>query len=82
MNHLMQGFAQELLKLAAFPQHEGEVEYDGASPVSAALNQTQGPGARRGLKTGNPVQTPKAPTKRAPTPLTTPNIMVGYSGGE
>ena len=82
MSPFLNGFTDELLKLAAFPQHEQRSDFDAGSPVAAALNQTQGPGAKAGLKRGTPVQTPKAPTKRAPTPLTTPNAMVGYSGDQ
>lgn len=79
MGPFLQGFADELLKTAAFPQHETNDVYDSASSVNAVMNQVAGPGARQGLKQGNSVVTPPAGKKRAPTPLTTPNSMVGYT---
>jgi hypothetical protein len=80
MNHFRRGFADELLKLAAFPQHERDATYDSASAVDAVMKQTQGDEARAGLKAGAPVNSAPAPKNVAPTPLTTPNHMVNYSG--
>lgn len=82
MNYFMHGFADELIKIAAFPQHERDATYDSASAMRAVMKQTQGSGARAGLKAGAPVNTGTAPKKVAPTPLTTPNHMVDYSGGQ
>lgn len=81
MNHFRRGFAMELLKLAAFPQHEIEDTYDSGSTINTVMDQTQGASAKTGLKTGFPIPSPSAGKKRAPTPLTTPNHMVDYSGG-
>lgn len=80
MDHFMHGFVDELVKLAAFPQHETDDVYDSASTVGKVMDQTQGSQARTGLKKGAPVLAPPVGKKRAPTPLTTPNHMVNYSG--
>ena len=75
MRHSLRSFADELLKLAAFPQlSEGASPYDAA--VGSTLDQTQGPKARTGLRAGQMTMTPPAIAKKAPTPLTTPNHMV------
>lgn len=89
MGPFLHGFADELLqlditgpvKLAAFPQqHEDAGAYDAG--VASAMDQYQGGNAKTGLKTGVPLQPPPASSKRAPTPLTTPNQMVGYASKE
>lgn len=78
MGPFLHGFAHELVKLAAFPQqHEDAAPYDGE--LANVLDQTQGPNAKTGLKTGTPLQPKPAATSRAPTPLTTPNKMVDYT---
>jgi hypothetical protein len=82
MDYFMRGFVDELVKLGAFPQHERDATYDSGSTVNAVMQQTQGSGARAGLKSGAPVAAPPAAKKVAPTPLTTPNHMVNYSGGQ
>jgi hypothetical protein len=79
MGPFLRGFADELIKVAAFPQHEADDQYDSGTSIDAVMNQVSGPGAREGLKQGRPVLTPPAGKKRAPTPLTTPNNMVGYT---
>jgi len=78
MNHFLRGFGNELMKIGAFPQHEVASSYDSGSSVAAVMKQVSG----SGLKGGRTTLTPPAPTKRAPTPLTTPNQMVGYSAGQ
>ena len=78
MDHFLRGFSDELTKLGAFPQHEVDDVYDSGASMDAVMNQVSGAGARTGLKQGRAVLTPPARKKRAPTPLTTPNQMVGY----
>lgn len=78
MGPFLHGFADELLKIAAFPQqHEDLGPYNAG--VNSAMDQYQGPNAKTGLKTGVPLQSPPVTSKRAPTPLTTPNHMVDYA---
>ncbi len=69
-------FLDELVKLGAFPQQSGnEQPYNAAS--SKVMDQYQGTGIATGLKTGQPLEAAPAPKKVSPTPLTTPNQMVG-----
>src|SRR5690349_12226780 len=76
--HFLRGFADELVKLAAFPQqHEPPATYDAG--VGQVMAQTQGPQAAVGLRPGSPLQPRPAASKRSPTPLTTPNEMVSYT---
>lgn len=82
MTPFLHGFTSELLKIAAMPQHERPVEYDAASSIRQIMSDTQGPAAKAALKSGKQTPTPRAPYKIAPTPLTTPNAMVGYIGGQ
>lgn len=72
-------FADELLKLAAYPQQAGGgAQYDAS--IAKAMEQYSGPSAKVGLKTGQPLSPAPAPAERAaPTPLTTPNKMVDYA---
>jgi len=63
-------------KTAAFPQHEQKsAPYDSASSVSKTMQQSQGTSSKTGLK-GAPVQSGLGESKKAPTPMTTPNYMV------
>lgn len=79
VNPFLHGFADELLKLGAFPQHHRDLDpYDVGAAVADTMNQTQGLGAKSGLKAGPKITAPAA-KKSAPTPLTTPNHMVDYS---
>jgi hypothetical protein len=85
MGPYLRGFVDELVKLGAFPQqHEAPAPYDAG--VADVMDQTQGPNAKTGLKSGAPLQPKPASAKRAPTPLTSPNQMVDYAsksgGGE
>lgn len=77
MNHFMRGFASELVKLAAAPQHERPGSYDTASSAEAVMHESQGGGARTGNKKGFPVATARAPRTAPPTPMTTPNENTG-----
>lgn len=80
MGPFLSGFADELIKVGAFPQqHQDADPYDATSGVMSAMNKYQGAEARVGLKSGMPVPTAPASKKRAPTPLTTPNHMVDYA---
>jgi len=77
MKPFLAAFADELVKLSAFPQQEqGADAYDSSNSMGAVMDSTQGAGARVGLKSGAPTATAPAPMKHAPTPLTTPNAMV------
>jgi hypothetical protein len=77
MRTFLAAFADELIKVAAFPQQEQDVgPYDGSSSIGSVMEQTQGTGAKSGLKSGQPIAAAAAPKKLAPTPLTTPNNMV------
>ena len=77
MKPFLAAFADELTKLAAFPQQEQDSDpYDSSSSMGAIMDSTQGAGAKVGLKSGAPTATAVAPKKHAPTPLTTPNAMV------
>ncbi len=81
MNPFLAGFTNELLKLAAFPQHESDVgPYDAGTPSAQAMSQYQGAAAKSGLKGGPKVQSTPPTKKRAPTPMTTPNEMAGRLG--
>ena len=76
MRPFIRGFTHELLKLAAFPQQAGNQQpYEAAT--ARVMDQTQGSGIRIGLKTGQPLQPAPAARRASPTPLTTPNSMVG-----
>jgi len=79
MNHFMRGFADELIKIAAYPQHERPAGYDLASAIQSVMDATQGSGARTGLKSGQPQLTATAQYNVAPTPLTTPNHLTNFS---
>lgn len=80
MGPFLTGFADELIKVGAFPQqHQDPDPYDATSGVASTMNKSQGTEARVGLKSGMPVQTAPAIKKLAPTPLTSPNHMVDYS---
>jgi len=71
----LHSFADELVKLSAFPQQEQSPDaFDSA--VGATMDSTSGAGAKAGVKGALPSQTQGAPKKLAPTPLTTPNTMV------
>jgi len=75
MRPFLNGFARELVKLAAFPQQEQSPgSFDAATATS--MDSTSGTGAKAGVKAAVPTQTAQAPKKISPTPLTTPNAMV------
>lgn len=81
-SHFRRGFASELIKISAFAQQHADQEaYNSSGAMSQIMSQTQGSESRTGLKSGNPLMTATSTKKRAPTPLTTPMDMVGYSGG-
>jgi hypothetical protein len=84
MRPFLNGFAHELLKIAAFPQQAGgEQAYDGG--IAKAMEQYQGQSAKSGLKSGQPLSSAPVSRRASPTPLTTPNAMVDYaskSGGQ
>ena len=66
----------KLTKTSAFPQHEAkDAPYDTASSTAKTMETTQGASSKTGLK-GGAIQTAPGLSKKAPTPLTTPNFMV------
>jgi hypothetical protein len=78
MRIFLQAFADEIVKLGAFPQQSGaDRSYDAAT--AKVMDSTQGQAAKVGLKTGQPLESAPVPKKPSPTPLTTPNSMVDYA---
>lgn len=78
MHPLLRSFADELVKIGAFPQQSsGAQAYSGAS--SKAMDQSSGTAAKVGLKAGQPLESAPVVSRPAPTPLTTPNQMVDYA---
>lgn len=72
MRPFMHGFIDELRKVAAFPQHEQKpAPFDSASAVGQTMKSISG-AAGKSL----PQNTPPVESKKAPTPLTTPNYNV------
>jgi hypothetical protein len=75
MRPFTHGFADELMKLGAFPQQAGGGQaYDAG--VDKAMDSYQGRGPKPGLTSGQPMQPTPLPKDKSPTPLTTPNKMV------
>lgn len=78
MRPFLEAFADELIKVAAFPQQSGgEQSYNDTS--AKVMDQSQGTNAKVGLKAGSPVESAPVVHRPSPTPLTTPNQMVDYA---
>ena len=76
MNHFLTGFADELIKTAAFGQQTVPSDARGGTGVASVMKNSYGAGAKAGLKGA---QVPTAPAQRtpaAPSPLTTPSHMI------
>lgn len=72
----MNGFSDELNKVAAFGQQTSEPDVSQSNDVASTMKKYYGQGAKVGIKSGPMTTQPASRNPAAPSPLTTPSHMI------